>query len=236
MTENHAWKNQQLVENFLSGIRAALPLAKEQLEVLLHVVTSKHPTIDRFLDLGCGDGILSRLLLQQYPSAKGVLLDFSEPMLEAARKNFTSEQATIYQFDMYQPLELVHAPFDVVVSGYAIHHLTDERKKSLYAEIYDLLSPGGVFVNVEHVASPSAWVENLWNQAFIDNLYEMEQRNGGAATRAEIEDRILNAPPDDDIVTPVEVQCDWLREIGFEHVDCYMKIYALAVFGGIKPE
>lgn len=33
----------------------------------------------------------------------------------------------------------------------------------------------------------------------------------------------------------VEDQCQWLRDIGFGHVDCYMKIYALAVLGGIKP-
>lgn len=233
---NHAWKNPTLVENFLTGIRAALPLAKEQLDVMMRVITTQRPTVTRFLDLGCGNGILGRMLVESYPTAKGVLLDFSHPMLAAARQNFTEAQAEIHHFDLNQPLSgIVQGTFDVVVSGYAIHHLPDARKQSLYQEIFGLLNPGGVFVNVEHVASPSAWVENLWEQALIDNLYAAEQQRGGTTTRAAIEDKILHAPPDEDIVTPVETQCDWLRQIGFEHVDCYMKIYALAVFGGLKP-
>jgi len=32
----------------------------------------------------------------------------------------------------------------------------------------------------------------------------------------------------------LEKQCEWLREIGFNEVDCYMKIFELALFGGIK--
>ncbi len=37
------------------------------------------------------------------------------------------------------------------------------------------------------------------------------------------------------ILAPVEDQCRWLRAIGFRDVDCYFRIYELAVFGGRKP-
>jgi hypothetical protein len=37
------------------------------------------------------------------------------------------------------------------------------------------------------------------------------------------------------ILAPVEAQCDWLREIGYEDVDCYFKVLELAVFGGRRP-
>ena len=33
----------------------------------------------------------------------------------------------------------------------------------------------------------------------------------------------------------VEDQCEWLREIGFADVDCFFKVFELAVFGGRKP-
>ena len=36
------------------------------------------------------------------------------------------------------------------------------------------------------------------------------------------------------ILTSVETQCQWLREIGFQDVDCYFKILEIAIFGGLK--
>jgi hypothetical protein len=31
------------------------------------------------------------------------------------------------------------------------------------------------------------------------------------------------------------VQCQWLQEIGFGDVDCFFKLFQLALFGGQKP-
>jgi hypothetical protein len=33
----------------------------------------------------------------------------------------------------------------------------------------------------------------------------------------------------------VDVQCGWLREIGFQDVDCFFKVFELALLGGRKP-
>jgi len=72
--------------------------------------------------------------------------------------------------------------FDAV-SSFAIHHLADERKRSLYREAFELLEPGGVFANFEHV----------------------------------------------------ETQLGWLRDIGFEDVDCYWKWLEMALLIGVRP-
>jgi tRNA (cmo5U34)-methyltransferase len=233
----HAWQSPELTLNFLTGIRGILPLASEQLDVMLYVISHALPDVQRVLDVGSGSGLLSKVVLQRYPAAKTVLVDFSEPMLAAAREQFTEQQATIYNRDLttsaWQDAAQPHAPFDVVVSGYAIHHLTHERKQALYREIYALLKPGGVFINVEHIASPDAWVEDLFNRSMADGIYTSETMRNGVSYEA-ILDRLRNQD-DGDICATVEDQCAWLRDIGFLHVDCYMKIYALAVFGGVKP-
>ena len=53
--------------------------------------------------------------------------------------------------------------------------------------------------------------------------------------RAEVETNYYNRPDKAaNILAPVELQCQWLREIGFTDVDCYLKIFELAVFGGRK--
>lgn len=236
-----AWQNPQLVAHFLGGVRAALPLSGEQLQVMLHVIQAARPEgITRFLDLGCGSGVLGRLLLARYPDSQGVFIDYSEPMLEALRAEVDTTKHLCLQRDLTQDdwldaLPANQPPFDVIVSGYAIHHFTDEVKQSLYKAAYDLLGPNGVFINVEHVASPDEWVENLFNEAFIDGLYQLEKAKDAGLTRQEVSDRIYdNSVDDGDICASVEDQCIWLERIGFRHVDCYMKIYALAVFGGVK--
>lgn len=123
------------------------------------------------------------------------------------------------------------APFDAVVSGFSIHHQPDERKHSLYQQLYDLLKPGGVFLNLEHVAPASAWVETLFEDLMIDTIYASQQ----VKTREQVAEAHLSRPDKEaNILASVEIQCQWLREIGFTHVDCYLKIFELALFGGIR--
>ncbi|MCH8814520.1 MAG: class I SAM-dependent methyltransferase [Chloroflexi bacterium] len=127
-------------------------------------------------------------------------------------------------------------PFDVVVSGYAIHHLTDDRKRELYGEVFGLLRAGGVFVNIEHVKSPSGRLEKLWEEMMLDSLFAYDTERGSRRSREEVADEFLHRPDKAaNILAPVEDQCGWLRELGFVDVDCYFKVLELAVFGGRKP-
>jgi tRNA (cmo5U34)-methyltransferase len=101
----------------------------------------------RILDLGTGDGRLLALLKIDRSKMFGVGLDFSEPMLEAARKRFTGDRRIeLVRHDFAEPLPAL-GRFDAVVSSFAIHHLEHERKRALYGEVSDLLEAGGVFAN-----------------------------------------------------------------------------------------
>ena len=66
-----------------------------------------------------------------------------------------TQRVTIGTHDLDQPLPDDLGSFDVVVSSFAIHHLVPDRQRALYGEVFDRLRPGGLFANVEHVASRS---------------------------------------------------------------------------------
>lgn len=237
------WQRDSLVRAFLEGIRGGIPFGAEQIEVMLRVIEARGEPVRRFADLGCGSGVLARALLSRYPDARATLVDFSEPMLAAARE----------QLGRYVPAPRLvsadlgasgwiatvadDAPFDAVVSGYAIHHLPDHRKRELYAEIFSLLAPGGCFVNVEHVASHGGWIEKLSDELMVDSLHRFHLEQGGGKSREDIAHEFVHRPDKAaNILAPVEAQCDWLRGSGFQDVDCYFKVFELAVFGGRRPK
>lgn len=240
MKTQSKWQTSELAAAFLNGVRGAIPAAALQLDVMGHIIHSWCAEPQRILDLGCGDGALGRFLLGRFPAAQMIFADFSEPMLAAARKQLAQqERATVIQADFASPAWLGtvrdHGPFEVVVSGFAIHHQPDERKKALYAEVFGLLPQGGIFLNLEHVASATPAGTSLFDEYFIDHLHRFHQGQEPARSREEIALAFYNRPDkEENILAPVQDQCDWLRQIGFTDVDCFFKIFELALLGGRK--
>jgi SAM-dependent methyltransferase len=170
--------------------------------------------VERVLDLGTGDGRLLDLVLTARPGSTGVGLDVNAEMLARAGERFAGDdRVTIAAHDLDEPLP-GEGSFDLIVSSFAIHHVTDERKASLYRECFDRLRPGGTFLNLEHVASVS------------DRLH------GAFLAALDID------PADDDpsnILASVEDQLRWLRDAGFDEVDCHWKWRELALLAGVRP-
>jgi ubiquinone/menaquinone biosynthesis C-methylase UbiE len=193
----------------------------------------------RILDLGAGDAILLATALEAWPEASGVALDFSPLMLEQARERLAKfgGRAQTVEADLQSAdwAKKVHGPFDAVLSSLAIHHLTHERKRTLYEEIYQVVAEGGVFINVEHVSSPTALVEEISNDAMTEHLYERRREKGDDVTVEQVRRDFLERPDRAaNILAPVEDQCQWLRQIGFKDVDCFWKYFELAIFGGFR--
>jgi tRNA (cmo5U34)-methyltransferase len=168
----------------------------------------------RILDLGTGDGRLLALLRGDGREIRAVGVDFSEPMLAAAGARFSGDdRIELVEHDLAEPLPEL-GRFDAVVSSFAIHHLEHERKRSLYGEVFDLLEPGGVFANLEHVASPTQRLHLAFFAAIGEPLEDEDPS-----------DRLLD----------VETQLGWLRELGFDDVDCHWKWLEMALLAGVKP-
>jgi tRNA (cmo5U34)-methyltransferase len=177
-------------------------------------------TARRILDLGTGDGRLLALVRKELAQRgaeyiEAVAVDFSPAMLEAARKRFAGDPSvTVVAHNMDEPLPVLGtAPgqFDAVTSCFAIHHLIHERKRTLYSEVFDRLNPGGVFCNLEHVASATARL----HEEFLHCIgYTVETEDPS--------NKLLD----------METQLRWLREIGYVDVDCHWKWRELALIVG----
>jgi len=203
----------QTIEHALAYLQRAdkLPHRTEGEKTLLDQIS---PKAKRVLDLGTGDGRLLALVLLHNPAAEGVALDFSDPMLQQAKKRFASNSCVqIVKHDFSFPLPKDLGYFDAVVSSLAIHHLTDRRKKELYTEVFSHLNPGGVFCNLEHVSSSSQSLHQKFLAA-INQAPETEDPSN----------KLLD----------VETQLGWLRQIGFVDVDCYWKWMEMALLVGVK--
>jgi SAM-dependent methyltransferase len=171
------------------------------------------PSARRVLDLGSGDGRLLDLVLHARPQARGVAVDFSPLMLEQLHARFgPASRVEVVDHNLDVPLPFLDT-FDVVVSSFAIHHLEHERKRQLYEEVRAVLQPGGVFCNLEHVASASPYAHERFLQAMGITPAEEDPSN-----------KLLD----------VQTQLEWLREIGFVDVDCYWKWRELALLVGRK--
>lgn len=167
--------------------------------------------VGRFVDLGSGDGRLLALVGSRYPAAFAIGLDSSAPMLDRARERLDGDpRVELREHDLRQALPLTGAA-DAVVSGLAIHHLEDDRKRGLFAEIHDLLAPGGVFANLDLVRSASA------------QLHERFRREIG---------RVEDDPTDR--LADLAEQMSWLRAAGFAEVDCHFKWLELALMIAVK--
>jgi tRNA (cmo5U34)-methyltransferase len=170
-----------------------------------------HP--ERILDLGSGGGRLLGIVKAARPDADLVALDFSATMLETLRRRFARDRKVgVVSHDLSEPLPDL-GKFSAVVSCFAIHHLPHERKRVLYQEIFGVLLPGGVFCNLEHVASPTVRLHH----GFLEKL-DMQPQNEDPSNK----------------LLDLHTQLIWLREIGFEDVDCHWKWRELALLTGVR--
>lgn len=234
------WQDPEVAARFTDRRRGGLLGGAVQLETMLRLLTAV-PEVDgplRVLDLGCGDGVLLEAVFTAFPATVGVALDGAPVMLERAQDRLKGRNVFFLEADFNQPEwreGLPEGQYHAVVSGFAIHHSEDQRKRELYSEIYDLLEPGGLFVNIEHVASASSLGEQFFEEAWVENAVRFRREQGEAVEyQVALEETRSRADRAANRLTTVDTQLTWLREIGFVDVDCYWKHFELAVLAGYR--
>lgn len=203
------WKDTEKVSEYVGRVWRLAARAAGEAEL----VESLPERVERVLDLGCGDGRLAALVLDARPAAREAIgLDNSHPMIELAPERFRDDpRVSVQEHDLDAPLP-DHGVFDVVVAGFAIHHVSDARKRSLFGEVASILRPGGRFVNLEVVRCATPELQ--------EEFHRRIEKPGGDP---------------EDILAGVEEQLGWMRASGLHQVDCYWRWRGFALLVGDAP-
>jgi ubiquinone/menaquinone biosynthesis C-methylase UbiE len=233
-----AWQQTDLVESFLAERQQLLPMLAEQEALIECLFARSGQPVRRFLDIGAGGGAMTQLMRRIEPTAEAVLVDYSEPMLAHAQRSlgetdtaWQAVRADLREADWRRALPT--GSYDAAVSGYAIHHLPAARKRALFAEIRELLEPGGMFLNMDFVAIEGP-LAGLFDERMVANAVAAEHRHGGTRSDEQVEHELL-ADGDDDRPDTVQAQLQWLADAGFVQPEVHFKWAEAAVFGASAP-
>ncbi len=192
----------------------------------------------RILDLGCGDGTITRRFIDVYPGHHYVLMDGSADMIERAKGNLHDQKNIVYihtSFEEFIDNEDDRSTYDCIFSANAIHHLDAIGKAKLYFKIYLILNHDGLFINYDVVQPTSArteqWQFAMWRQWMNETLIK-RGRAEDVGKHDGLPDFYKSKP--DNQPSPLLDQLQILEKIGFRDVDCFFKYGIFALFGGIK--
>jgi SAM-dependent methyltransferase len=147
------WDRQQ--ELYIEG-------REERFDALLDVVEwhshehcgGRPPTV---VDLACGPAAIGTRLLTRTPGATYIGLDIDPVLLHLARTTtarFTHQQVRIVDASIAGDGWTDHVPsgdVDIVCSSTALHWLTPDELAGTLRAAHDVLRPGGVLLNADHL-------------------------------------------------------------------------------------
>jgi tRNA (cmo5U34)-methyltransferase len=187
------------------------------------------PKARSVLDVGCGAGNYTLKLLQHLPDLDCTLVDLSRPMLERAKERVgpvTRGQVTCLAGDI-RGLDLGSGQFDVILAAAVLHHLrTDNEWRSVFAEFFAAMRPGGSIWIFDLVESSSTAVETIMQRRYGEYLTAFK----GEAYR----DHVFAYVAQEDTPRPLIFQLELLREVGFREVEILHKNGPFAAFGAMK--
>lgn len=202
-----------------------IPNYEEQNDVIAKLIPFDRNKKLTALDLGCGTGILSYLILKEFPNAQVTAFDLAENMLKVCKKNLGIYRDRLELKQGNFGADEIGQGYDIVLSGLSTHHLDNTGKTNLYKRIYQGLNPGGVFINREIILGATPNLTEQYHQLWREYI-----RSNGEDDKKWFEKYL-----EEDIPASVEDQLEWLIDAGFIDVGCHWRYLNFAVFGGRKP-
>jgi malonyl-CoA O-methyltransferase len=115
----------------------------------------------RLLDVGCGTGLFTELLLEAFPGAAGVALDLSPGMIDQARRRLSGRAVDFTVGDI--EVGFPEGVFDVVASSMALHWTLDPA--AVLRAAADRLAPDGLLAVAVPVEGTLAELRGAYSAA-----------------------------------------------------------------------
>lgn len=190
----------------------------------ISVATAADAGIDiaHVVDLGSGPGAFLVPFLRAFPEASATWLDVSDAMRELAEAELRefSGRVSFVVADAERLDEVEVGPAQVVLSSRAFHHFSPESLQRLYRAVFDILEPGGLVMNLDHVGARSDW-EQAWRRI-------RPQFTGDRKRRLEPH---RHAYP----LARAEEHAAWMEAAGFEPADMPWRMFYSALIVARKP-
>jgi tRNA (cmo5U34)-methyltransferase len=236
--DNSRWSNTGFSQEYRDHADAYIPERRTFVEITgslyRNLVKATGPR--RILDLGCGDGFMIQELLKVDRGIEVTLVDGSQDMLDAACRrlaHFEKKHCVQSSFQDLLANDPLQKSYGFVLSSLAIHHLALAGKAALFEYVYRHLDPGGFFLNIDVVLSPSdaleGWYLELW-QDWINDHSVGSLKASLLPVPQKYKDNRDNHPD------PLLPQLQVLEKIGFRNIDCFYKYGIFAMFGGSKEK
>jgi len=109
------------------------------------------------LEIGCGTGLTTDIILNISPKINLVAIDKEKTILEQTKKRFNNREnkrLTFLHIDAFKYLkDQPTKSLDAVLSAMTLHNCSNKYRSKVYKEIFRVLKKGGIFVNVDKIAS-----------------------------------------------------------------------------------
>jgi SAM-dependent methyltransferase len=234
MTDTNAdiWKSEAVARSFAEQAEQRERQRRDQLQLLARLLPFTPEDAFTFADLGAGTGAASRAILDEYPRAQALLAEYSPQMAAEGRKVMAPYEGRYryVEFDMLASDWSALGTPDAVVSALSIHHLPDDRKRTIFSEIFQHLRPGGWYINYDPIRAPHERIESFWER--VNDRYDPEAPYKRTHRTQEEEARYQNHIR---YMIPLQPQLEWLREAGFQDIDVFWKRLDWVIYGGHKP-
>jgi tRNA (cmo5U34)-methyltransferase len=234
------WGSGEFVERWATKGGWQAPFREVQTAMVLRMIPHPIDARIRVLDIGAGYGALAVAVLNDRPNATAVCLDASEAMLKLGKErtgNLKNRISFIQgSLETTDWLKSVDGTFDAIISSRALHHFTEnQRRRHIFREVFGLVRAGGCFLNADNVRAPTKSLSDRYRKArdeYLDRF--VRESTGGKTNLAEVRaasPSTYHGPHNNGYL---EEELNWLREAGFEDVDCFWKFTTTLVYGGFK--